>query len=228
MNVISIIPARGGSTGIHMKNLIKLDNKPLLYYSVTASLNSKSVSKTVVSTDNDKIADYALSLGAEVVIRPKKISGSMVGLEPAILHVLDHFKKHENFKPDVVITLQNTSPFRNSQHIDRAFSIFKKGNCDSVISGFKSKFLLWQKKGKNVTPINYNPLKRPRRQEIKKYFIENGAIYITKYDLLKKFKSRVCGTVGIYEMPYKFSLEIDNLFDIYLAKQIFKSGELML
>ena len=207
MNVISIIPARGGSTGIHMKNLIKLDNKPLLYYSVTASLNSKSVSRTVVSTDNDKIADYALSLGAEVVIRPKKISGSMVGLEPAIFHVLDYFKKHENFKPDVVITLQNTSPFRNSQHIDRAFSIFKKG--------------------KNVTPINYNPLKRPRRQEIKKYFIENGAIYITKYDLLKKFKSRVCGTVGIYEMPYKFSLEIDNLFDLYLAKQIFKSGELM-
>jgi N-acylneuraminate cytidylyltransferase len=227
MNVISIIPARGGSTGIHMKNLIKLDNKPLLYYSVTASLNSKSVSKTVVSTDNDKIADYALSLGAEVVIRPKKISGSMVGLEPAIFHVLDYFKKHENFKPDVVITLQNTSPFRNSQHIDKAFSIFKKGNYDSVISGFKSKFLLWGKKGKNVIPINYNPLKRPRRQEMKKYFIENGAIFITKYSSLKKFKSRVCGTVGVYEMPHKFSLEIDNLFDLYLARQIFKSGELM-
>ena len=200
MNTISIIPARGGSTGIHMKNLIKLDNKPLLYYSVTASLKSKLVNRTVVSTDNDKIADYALSLGAEVVIRPKKISGNRIGISPAIFHVIDHFKKHENFKPDVVITLQNTSPFRNSQHIDRAFSVFKKGNYDSVISGFKSKFLLWQKKGKNVTPINYNPLKRPRRQEIKKYFIENGAVYVTKYSSLKKFNSYVCGKVGLYPL----------------------------
>tara|TARA_B100001750_G_scaffold203425_1_gene179198 strand:- start:1057 stop:1740 length:684 start_codon:yes stop_codon:yes gene_type:complete len=222
MNTISIIPARGGSTGIHMKNLIKLDNKPLLYYSVTASLKSKLVNRTVVSTDNDKIADYALSLGAEVVIRPKKISGNRIGISPAIFHVIDHFKKHENFKPDVVITLQNTSPFRNSQHIDRAFSVFKKGNYDSVISGFKSKFLLWQKKGKNVTPINYNPLKRPRRQEIKKYFIENGAVYVTKYSSLKKFNSYVCGKVGLYEMPQHLSLEIDSYFDLFLAQQILK------
>ena len=222
MNTISIIPARGGSTGIHMKNLIKLDNKPLLYYSVTASLKSKLVNRTVVSTDNDKIADYALSLGAEVIIRPKKISGNRIGISPAIFHVIDHFKKHENFKPDVVITLQNTSPFRNSQHIDRAFSVFKKGNYDSVISGFKSKFLLWQKKGKNVTPINYNPLKRPRRQEIKKYFIENGAVYVTKYSSLKKFNSYVCGKVGLYEMPQHLSLEIDSYFDLFLAQQILK------
>ena len=222
MNIISIIPARGGSTGIHMKNLIKLDNKPLLYYSVTASLKSKLVNRTVVSTDNDKIADYALSLGAEVVIRPKKISGNRIGISPAIFHVIDHFKKYENFKPDVVITLQNTSPFRNSQHIDKAFSIFKKGNYDSVISGFKSKYLFWQKKGKNVTPINYNPLKRPRRQEIKKYFIENGAVYVTKYSSLKKFNNYVCGKVGLYEMPQHLSLEIDSYFDLFLAQQIFK------
>ena len=228
MTVICIIPARGGSTGIHMKNLIKLDKKPLLYYSVIASLNSKFVSKTVVSTDDKEIAKYAQSLGAEVVIRPKKISGNIVGLEPAIFHVLDYFKKYENFKPDVVVTLQNTSPFRNSVHIDKAYSLFKKDNFDSVISGFKSKFLLWEKKGKHVIPINYNPLKRPRRQEMQKYFIENGAIYITKYNQLKKFKSRVCGKVGVYEMSQKSSLEIDDLFDLYLAKQFLKSGELIL
>jgi CMP-N-acetylneuraminic acid synthetase len=228
MTTICIIPARGGSTGIPMKNLIKLNKKPLLYYSVIASQNSKFISKTVVSTDDKEIAEYAQSLGAEVVIRPKKISGNVVGLEPTIFHVLNHFKKQENFKPDTVVTLQNTSPFRNSIHIDRAYSLFKKGNFDSVISGFKSKFLLWEKKEKHVIPINYNPSKRPRRQEMQKYFIENGAIYITKYDSLKKFKSRVCGTVGVYEMSQKSSLEIDDLFDIYLAKQFLKSGELIL
>ena len=77
MNVISIIPARGGSTELPMKNLIKLKNKPLLYYSVMASLHSKSIDRTVVSTDNEKIAKYAHDLGAETLHRPKKISGNI-------------------------------------------------------------------------------------------------------------------------------------------------------
>jgi CMP-N,N'-diacetyllegionaminic acid synthase len=222
MTVICIIPARGGSTGIPMKNLIKLNKKPLLYYSVIASLNSKFVSKTVVSTDDKKIAEYAQSLGAEVVIRPKKISGNMAGLESAIFYTLNHLKKSENYEPDIVVTLQNTSPFRTSQHIDNAISLLKKKSYDSLISGFKSKYLFWKSKGNFVIPINYDPMNRPRRQEMKKYFIENGAIYVTKYSSLKKFNSRVCGKTGLYEMTQPQSLEIDNYYDLFLAEHIIK------
>lgn len=222
MKIISIIPARGGSTGIPMKNLVILNKKPLLYYSVSASLKSKLVNRTVVSTDNEKIANYAQSIGAEIVYRPKKLSGNKIGLEPVIFHVLNYYKKNKDYEPDVVVTLQNTSPFRNAQYIDQSLALFKKGSYDSVISGFKSKFLLWKNKGKVVIPINYNPMKRPRRQEMKKYFIENGAIYVTKYSSLRKFNSRVCGRVGLCVMPQKLSLDIDNDFDLFLARQIFK------
>ncbi len=58
MKIISIIPARGGSKGIHMKNIVTLKNKPLLFYSINSSLQSKMITKTIVSTDNKKIAKY--------------------------------------------------------------------------------------------------------------------------------------------------------------------------
>ena len=73
MKVLSIIPARGGSKGIKLKNLVILNGKPLLYYTVTASLNSKIINKTVVSTDNKTIAKTAVKLGAEVIVRPKNL-----------------------------------------------------------------------------------------------------------------------------------------------------------
>lgn len=92
-----------------------------------------------------------------------------------------------------------------------------------MISGFNSKYLLWKKNKKLIVPINYDPLERPRRQEMKKYFIENGAIYVTKHLSLKKSNSYVCGKVGLYEMPQHLSLEIDSYFDFFLAEQIFKS-----
>ena len=72
MNVLSIIPARGGSKGIPLKNIVKIQKKPLLFYTVDASLKSKFVNRTIVSTDNKKISKIAISLGAEVIHRPKK------------------------------------------------------------------------------------------------------------------------------------------------------------
>lgn len=223
MKIITIIPARGGSTEIKMKNLIILNKKPLLHYSVTASLKSKLVNRTIVSTDNEKIAKYAKKIGSEVIHRPKKLSGSKIGLYPAILHVLNYLKKNEGYEPDLVLTLQNTSPFRNNHHIDDAISLLMRKSYDTVISGFKSKYLMWKNNKKTITPINYNPLERPRRQEMGKYFIENGAIYVTKYPSLKKSNSYVCGKVGLYEMPQHLSLEIDSYFDFFIAEQIFKS-----
>ena len=74
MKVLSIIPARGGSKGIHLKNLATINEKPMLFYTVNASLNSSIINKTIVSTDHKDIAETAKSLGAEVIIRPKKLA----------------------------------------------------------------------------------------------------------------------------------------------------------
>ena len=110
MKVLSIIPARGGSKGIPLKNLVMLNRKPLLYYTVTASLKSKIINKTVVSTDNKKIGKIALKLGAEVIYRPTKLATDTTSLEPVIEHVLNYLNVHQGYNPEIIVILQNTSP----------------------------------------------------------------------------------------------------------------------
>ena len=80
MKFLSIIPARGGSKGIPLKNIVKLNKKPLLYYTLKASLNSKLIDRTIVSTDNQKISNYAQKLCAEVIARPKNYPAIMLQL----------------------------------------------------------------------------------------------------------------------------------------------------
>jgi len=72
MKILSIIPARGGSKGIKKKNLVRINKQPLLYYSIKSSLLSKKINKTVVSTDNKEIADYAKKMGVDIIKRSLK------------------------------------------------------------------------------------------------------------------------------------------------------------
>lgn len=95
MKVLSIIPARGGSKGIPLKNLVQLNRKSLLYYTVTASLKSKIINRTIVSTDNKMIGRSALKLGAEVVYRSKNLATNTTPLEPVVKHVLEYLKKQK-------------------------------------------------------------------------------------------------------------------------------------
>jgi len=223
MKIISIIPARGGSTEIPLKNLIKLNKKPLLEYTVNASLNSSMINRTIVSTDHSKIQQMATELGAEIIKRPKRLSGNKIGIEPSISHVLDTLEKNEDYIPDLVLLLQNTSPLRNSKHIDRAIKFLIKNKYDSVFSAYLSHYLFWEKINKKYVPMNYDPLKRPNRQQMKNQFIENGAIFVTKNSSFKKTKCRISGKIGIYEMPEKLSYQIDSYDDIFIIERLLKS-----
>ena len=226
MKILSIIPARGGSKGIPLKNLVLVNKKPLLYYTVHASLNSK-INRTIVSTDNERIASYARKYGAEVINRPKKLSSDRVSIEPTIEHVLDLLYRKDGYEPDILILLQNTSPLRTSSHINEAIDMFRKGKFDSVLSGFISHYLFWRKFKSFVVPINYEPSKRPNRQKMMNQFIENGAIYITKYSLFKKTRCRISGKIGFYKMPEELSIQIDNEYDLLFAEQVMeKIGKL--
>lgn len=218
MKTISIIPARGGSKGILLKNLVPLNGKPLLFYTTTASLNSK-INRTIITTDNDDIAKYAKKIGAEVIIRPQNLANDVIQIEPAMEHVLQQLER-EGYIPDNVVLLQNTTPLRNSTHIDETLNMFKTKKLDSIFSGFLSHYLLWQLKNGRSVPINYDPLKRPNRQNMKTYVIENGAIYITKNKLFQKTKCRISGKIGVYLMPEKLSIQIDQMTDIVVAEEI--------
>ena len=91
-----------------------------------------------------------------------------------------------------------------------------------MLSGHSSHDFFWKLKNHHITPINYDPKKRPNRQEFNDQFVENGAIYITKYSAFKKSKCRISGKTGFFEMPKELSLQIDTKLDLSQANQKIK------
>ena len=222
MKVLSIIPARRGSKGIPLKNLVMLNRKPLLYYTVTASLKSKIINKTIVSTDNKKIGKIALKLGAEVIYRPKKLATDTTALEPVIEHVLNYLNVHQGYDPEIIVILQNTSPLRTAKHIDEALTLMKRQNYDSILSGFSIHTFLWKKSKKTIIPLDYNPKKRPNRQNIHEQLFENGAIFATKTRCFTKNNCRISGKIGFYKMPIESSYNVDSYDDLRLIRKFLK------
>ena len=135
MEVLAIIPARGGSKGIPMKNIKKLAGHPLIYYSIKAGQESKYVTRTVLSTENAEIKRVAeKECNCEVIDRPMELAQDETKTIPVLMQVCDELKKRENYVPDVVVLLQPTTPTRDSKQLDEAFEIFLNNECDSVFA----------------------------------------------------------------------------------------------
>lgn len=221
MKILAIIPARGGSKEIPKKNLFPVNGKPLLYYTISACINSTLVNRTIVSTDDKEITNVAKSLNAEVIQRPKKLSGDSVAIEPVLEHVLDYLKNKENYVPDIIILPQNTSPLRTSQHIDEALALLIKKNFDSVLSGYPYHIFVWNKINQStIKPHSYDPQNRLNRQETFEQILENGALYATTTTAFKKSHCRISGKIGFYPMLVELSHNIDNIDDLRKAEKI--------
>lgn len=196
MEVLAIIPARAGSKGIPNKNIKPLAGKPLVFYSIEAALNSKYVTRTVVSTESSEIKKIAQSFGAEVIDRPKELAQDETKTAPVMLQVLAELET-QNYVPDVVVLLQATCPLRDSKELDEAFELFfnnQKNGCDSVFAG-KMLGTTHSKWRQNPDTGEYECLfdyrHRPRRQDVDRHFpllAETGATYIIKTSVMKEVK----------------------------------------
>ena len=217
-NFVAIILARGGSKGIKNKNLAKVNNKPLLYWSIQSCKNSKKLHSYWVSSDNKKILNFALKNKAKTILRPKKFSTGKTLSESAWIHAIKELEKKQ-IKFDCVIGIQPTSPIREKRAIDKAISLFQSKKYDSVFSAFESHFFIWKKKNNKILP-NYNIFKRLMRQKIEKQYVENGSIYIFDKKKFLKMKNRLFGKIGIYIMKKYHSFEVDNLDDIKLINNL--------
>ena len=119
VEVLALIPARGGSKGIPRKNIKDLGDHPLIAYSIAAALGSKLVTRTIVTTDDEEIARKAKEYGAEVpFLRPEEFARDDTRDLPVFQHVLSWLKEHEDYQPEVVVQLRPTSPFRSPTLVD--------------------------------------------------------------------------------------------------------------
>ena len=225
-NIIGLIPARGGSKGIPRKNLATLAGKPLIQYTFEAALGSKALDRVILSTEDEEIAELGNSLGIEVPFtRPKSLATDEASTRAVLRHALKWLEDHEGHTPEVLVTLQPTSPLRRAYHIDEAIREFQERDVDSVVS---------------VTPVSehpyevvgfangemFRPVKRPkgivRRQQYPPYFYINGAIYVTRSSLLLDQDSGYGKWVYGYEMDSQESIDIDTYLDLQIAECFLK------
>ena len=229
MRIISIIPARSGSKRVRNKNIRKLMGLPLLAHTIIHSLNSRLISRTIVSTDSQKYAYIAKKYGAEVpFLRPDKISGDRSTDLECFKHCVNFLKKNENYTPDIIVHLRVTYPIRENNIIDNCIRLFlKKKNYHSLRTISKSEDpieKMWYKRKDNSI---FNPITKNTQnhsvsdQSLPQSYHQNNCVDIlrVKNTILK---NKIAGTKILgYEMQHNFDIDYpEDLKKIkqYLAK----------
>ena len=138
--IVSFIPARGGSERIPKKNIKILAGKPMIAWTIEASLGSKYINRTFVSTEDKEIKGVALKYGAEVIDRPAEFSQGQIVIDFAYSH-FQYYLWEEEYQPDYVISLLPTSPLRTAKHIDEAFELYFNSEEALLISFTESRIL---------------------------------------------------------------------------------------
>ena len=214
MKILSVILARGGSKGIPSKNIVDLNGKPLISYTIEASLQS-NVDETWVSTDSSEIASVSSTYGASVIDRPNEISTDTSQSEEALLHFTD------NHDFDIMVFIQPTSPLLKSIDINKGLELMSK--YDSILSVTREHWI--PKWSMDMNPLDWEIDNRPMRQDKEETFLENGAFYITKRKNLLQSKLRYSGKIGFVEMPLSRSFQIDTIDDLNLINTIIRGNE---
>ncbi len=218
--IAALIPARGGSKSIPLKNIALFANKPLLYWSLNACENSRLLDHAYVATDSDKIGDTVLRMefdNVSVIGRSAEsaldtASSEKILIEFAQQHAYEH-----------IMLVQATSPLITAEDIDRAIEKYFSCGADSLLSGVRIKRFIWKKDREFVKPMNYDPKNRPLRQSWDGQLIENGAIYITNREALLRSRCRLSGNIAFYEMPEETYHEIDEPVDWQIAEQLLQA-----
>jgi CMP-N,N'-diacetyllegionaminic acid synthase len=225
---LGIIPARGGSKRLKNKNILKLNGKPLIAWSIEAGFKSSYIDEVMVTTDDDKIITIAKDYGAKVPFkRPKKLSDNGATTSDVVRHAIDFYSRKLHKVFDYLVILQPTSPLRDGKDIDNAIRLIFKKNADAVISICQLDHPIeWTERlPKNKSMFKFFNKKnfKFRSQNLPKYYRLNGAIYICN---VKKFLKE--GSVFLkkniygFEMPQEKSIDIDTKTDFKLANALIK------
>lgn len=228
-NFLAIITARGGSKGIKNKNLKAINGKPLIYFPIFSALNSKYISRVIVSTDSKKIANLAIKYGAEVpYIRPTSLAKDTTPSYDVIKHCLNYIDINKTtFK--YFILLEPTSPMTSYNDIDYAINNFLKSTKAkaligvSQLEGTHPDFLVSINKKGFIQPYNTKKFKISRRQDISKLFFYNGSMYISEIKTYLRKQSFLHDKTLPYIMHKKHSFEIDDMLDLKIVRTLLKN-----
>jgi len=217
--VIAIILARGGSKGIPRKNVLNFVGHPLVAWSVMQAKKTKEIDEVYVSSDSDEILEIAQSYGAKVIKRPDEYAGDTAKSEEAILHALKVLGSDQ----EIIIMLEPTAPLRKPNDLGNAVKMFRTEGWDSCFSGAALQdFLIWKRDNNGkLTSVNYDYKNQGPRQMREPDYVENGAIYMFKPEIMLKNKNRFGGNIGIFPNYFWQSFEIDEPEDWDFVELVF-------
>ncbi len=225
--VLCIIPARGGSKGIPRKNIIEIDGKPLVAYSIECAKESRYIDSVVVSTDDEEIAAVSKAWGAEVpFLRPKELAHDTSKTIEAVLFTVNELQKRTCIF-DILVLLQPTQPLRTAVQVDEAIRLFMEKQEDVVSLSAVSEHPILMRKLDETTQ-NVKPLlsqnSTVRRQDMETFFIVNGAIYVNGIHNLSKDTSFNDNPIG-YVMNESVTVDIDDELDLMWARFLMNKGK---
>lgn len=225
MKNLAIIPARSGSKGLKDKNIKELCGKPLMTYTIETAIKSKQFDVIHLSTDSDVYANIAKAYGADVpFLRKVELASDTSTIWDTVRDVLDKYKKiGKEF--DTITLLQPTSPLREANDIIKCFQMLKnKEKGEAIISVCEMEHSPLICNQLDDTGSMKDFIKKEvvmlQRQSLPKYYRINGAIYLLKIDVLKKYQTIYDSEVYAYIMSQERSIDIDSLLDFKIAEQV--------
>jgi CMP-N,N'-diacetyllegionaminic acid synthase len=228
MKILGVIPARGGSKGVPRKNIKLLAGKPLIAWTIEAALNS-NLTRVVLSTEDEEIAQIARKLGVEVpFMRPPELAIDSANQIPGMQWVLNECEKTDG-EYDAIMMLQPTAPMKISSDINSAIEMLEKNlSADAVISltypsEYPERMKYIDEEGVIIDPPFCEAYENQSRQELKPIYQKNGSIYLTRRSVLiekNSFKGAKCLALIV---PESRSINIDTPFQFMIADLLMKT-----
>lgn len=235
--ILAIIPARGGSKGIPHKNIKPFADYPLISYSIAAGLQANSVTRVIVSTDDEEIAAVARQWGAETpFLRPAELAQDQTTDLPVFQHALRWLKEHEDYSPDLVIQLRPTSPIRPRNCVDEAVTLLQQhpaaDSVRGVVPSGQNPYKMWRLHGKDesMTPLLtleglVEPFNAPR-QALPPTFWQTGHIDVIRPQVILEQHSMSGRSILPYEIDARYTVDIDTPFDWLRYEWLVRNGDL--
>ena len=223
MKILTIIPARGGSKGIPRKNIKPFAGKPLIYYTIDCARAICIDEDICVSTDDDEIIQVVEDYGLKVPFkRPDELATDTAGTYEVLLHALDFYEKQGKHY-DVVMLLQNTSPFRTQEHVIEALKLYAP-EVDMVVSvkecAANPYYCVFEENQEGYLHVCKGDGTIFRRQDAPKVYEYNGAIYIMNAETLKTTHMHKMQKRVKYLMDDRSSFDLDTMFDWTMAEMM--------
>jgi len=225
VNVLGLIPARGGSKGVPGKNLRPLAGRPLLEYAARAATDSGVLTRVVLSTDSHEIADAGRRAGLEVPFtRPSDLAQDDTPMLPVVQHAVDTLAA-AGWITDVIVLLQPTSPLRRPEHIRNAVALLQRTGADSVVSVVEiprhlSPDYVMRIEGDVLRPFLPEGARVARRQDARPAYSRDGTVYAFRRETLKQFGNIYGDTCRPLVLDPADSLSIDSPADWDVAERM--------